>query len=94
LPAAIDPLYKLMSTWAESDVDIRFLGEKNLRDVLQGMTVSGDHSVDQRVWNLRLAFLRVMDMGDEFELAALDFCITYELSPPSWALFQGLPEVG
>ena len=85
LPAAIDPLFKLMSTWAESDVDIRFLGEKNLRDVLQGMTVSGDHSVDQRVWNLRLAFLRVMDMGDEFELAALDFCITYELSPPSWA---------
>ena len=85
LPAAIDPLYKLMSTWAESDVDTRFLGEKNLRDVLQGMTVSGDHSVDQRVWNLRLAFLRVMDMGDEFELAALDFCITYELSPPSWA---------
>lgn len=85
LPAAIDPLYKLMSSWAESDVDIRFLGEKNLRDVLQGMTVSGDHSVDQRVWNLRLAFLRVMDMGDEFELAALDFCITYELSPPSWA---------
>jgi len=86
LPAAIDPLFKLMSSWAESDLDIRFLGEKNLRDVLQGMTVSGDHSVDQRVWNLRLAFLRVMDMGDEFELAALDFCITYELSPPSWAL--------
>lgn len=84
LPVAIDPLLRLMNTWAVSDVDIRFLGEKTLRDVLQQMTISGERSVDQRWWSLRLATLRVMDQGDEFELTALDFCITYELSPPSW----------
>ena len=25
-----------------------------------------------------------MNQPDEFELAALDFCVTYELSPPGW----------
>lgn len=84
LPTAVDPLQKLLTAWASSDVDVRFLGEKVLRDVLHRKTVSGDRSVEQRWWTLRLGLLRVMDMGDEFELTALDFCITYELSPPSW----------
>jgi ABC-type transporter Mla MlaB component len=28
--------------------------------------------------------LRVTHRPDEFELAALDFCVTYEVSPPAW----------
>jgi ABC-type transporter Mla MlaB component len=28
--------------------------------------------------------LRVMQRADEFELVALDYCVTYEVSPPSW----------
>jgi ABC-type transporter Mla MlaB component len=28
--------------------------------------------------------LRIMGLQDEFELAALDFCVTYEVSPPPW----------
>src|SRR3990167_5683025 len=31
-----------------------------------------------------MAVLRVMNLVDEFELAALDFCVTYEVSPPGW----------
>jgi ABC-type transporter Mla MlaB component len=27
---------------------------------------------------------RLMHLQDEFELTALDYCVTYELSPPSW----------
>ena len=28
--------------------------------------------------------LRVVHRPDEFELVALDYCVTYEVSPPSW----------
>jgi anti-anti-sigma regulatory factor len=28
--------------------------------------------------------LRVLDLPDEFDQVALDFCMVYELSPPSW----------
>jgi anti-anti-sigma regulatory factor len=35
-------------------------------------------------WRLRLDALRILRLHDEFELAALDFCVIYEVSPPPW----------
>ena len=48
------------------------------------MTPSGSRGVDDTAWTVRLDALRVMQMQDEFELAALDFCITFEVPPPEW----------
>ena len=31
-----------------------------------------------------MAALRCMNRADEFEMVALDYCVTYEVSPPSW----------
>jgi len=31
-----------------------------------------------------MALLRVMSRMDDFELVALNYCVTYEVSPPSW----------
>ena len=31
-----------------------------------------------------MALLRVLRRMDEFEMAALNYCVTYEVSPPSW----------
>ncbi len=33
---------------------------------------------------MRLNALRTLQLHDEFELAALDYCVTYEVSPPAW----------
>jgi ABC-type transporter Mla MlaB component len=33
---------------------------------------------------LRMNALRVMGLQDEFELVALEYCVTFEVSPPSW----------
>jgi hypothetical protein len=78
-------LLKLLTDWAGNKTgDLRFVGAGALRDVLQAQTPSGDRTVAQVWWDLRLAALRVMNMGDDFELAALDFCVTYEVSPPGW----------
>jgi anti-anti-sigma regulatory factor len=67
-----------------SNVDIRFVSAAKLRDCLQRTTVSGTNTIDRAWWELRLLALRVMNMGDEFEMTALDYCVTYEVSPPSW----------
>jgi len=83
-PVAAVRLLKLMTDWAGQAVDLRFLGARRLREVLQAQTPSGNRAVDRIWWDLRLAALRVMNMGDDFELAALDFCVTYEVSPPGW----------
>ncbi len=83
--AAVTRLAGLFAGWGGADdADFRFLGARSLRDLLQRMTPSGDRSVDQASWQLRLAALRMMNQADEFEMAALEFCVTYEMSPPSW----------
>ena len=81
---AVAPLIKLMTHWSQQSVQLRFGGTQKLEDVLRQATPSGDRSVNQDRWNLLMAYFRVAHRPDEFELAALDFCVTYEVSPPSW----------
>ena len=83
-PAALQPLTKLFASWAAQAVQLRFLGADKLDAVLAQGTPSGARDTPQEAWKLRMEMLRVTHRPDEFELAALDFCVTYEVSPPSW----------
>ena len=82
--AAAEPLYKVFSAWAEQAVELRFIGDAQLQSALQRATATGDRSVAHAWWLLRMEALRVTHRPDDFELTAMDFCITYELSPPAW----------
>lgn len=82
---AVAAFAALVEAWAEQDVQLNFAGVTALQAVLQAQTPSGDRSVDPQWWRLRMAMLRLMGLADEFELVALDYCVTYEVSPPSWA---------
>lgn len=77
-------LLGLFTLWGDQDVELRFLGASDLRELLKSLTPSGRRDVEQLWWELRMAVLRVMNRPDEFELTALDFCVTYEVSPPGW----------
>lgn len=74
----------MFTLWGDQEVELRFLGASQLREVLKKMTPSGRRDVEQLWWELRMAILRVMNRPDEFELTALDFCVTFEVSPPGW----------
>lgn len=82
--AAVAPLTGELNAWAESDASFRFLSAKQFPAVLSALTPTSQKETPQSYWQLRLAALRVMHMADEFDMAALDFCITYEVSPPGW----------
>jgi len=77
-------LLGLLTLWGDQDVELRFIGAAALRDLLKNNTPSGRRDVEQLWWELRMAVLRLMNRPDEFELTALDFCVTYEVSPPGW----------
>lgn len=83
-PNAVEPLCKVFAGWSTQPVQLRFMGDSHLHQILQKATPSGDRSTPQDWWQLRLEALRVTHRPDEFELAALDFCVTYEVSPPAW----------
>ncbi len=72
------------AAWCESSISLRFSGVTSLEFFLRAATPSGDRKVDQAWWRVRLDYLRLNGQADEFELVALDFCVTYEVSPPSW----------
>ncbi|MES2976468.1 MAG: STAS domain-containing protein [Pseudomonadota bacterium] len=82
--AAVEPLRKLFAGWGAQPVQLRFIGAESLDKLLQGATPSGDKSASQEWWRLRMEVLRMTHRPDEFELVALDYCVTYEVSPPSW----------
>lgn len=77
-------LLALFTLWGDQELDLRFQGAPQLRSFLQSKTPSGRRDVEQLWWELRMSALRVMNRPDEFELTALDFCVTYEVSPPGW----------
>ena len=82
--AAVEPLRKVFGSWCVQPVQLRFTGDANLQKILQNATPSGIRETDQEWWYLRMEALRVTHRPDEFEFAALDFCVTYEVSPPAW----------
>ena len=77
-------LLGMFTLWGDQPVELRFIGAHALRDCLRDTTPAGRRDVEQLWWELRMAALRVMNRADEFELTALDFCVTYEVSPPGW----------
>jgi ABC-type transporter Mla MlaB component len=81
---AVDALLRVFSGWAATGSQLRFIGELQLQRMLTAGTPSNDRSAAQNRWQLRMEALRVMNRPDDFEMTALDFCVTYEVSPPSW----------
>ena len=45
---------------------------------------TGVRDADPAFWQLRLDALRMTNRPDQFDEAAIDYCVTYEVSPPSW----------
>ena len=82
--AALEPLHKIFSNWASQPVQLRFLGDAQLQKVLLDATPSDEMSTEPKWWLLRMDMLRVIHRPDDFELTALDYCVTYEVSPPAW----------
>ncbi|MEO5696333.1 MAG: hypothetical protein ABIQ60_04260 [Burkholderiaceae bacterium] len=77
-------LSDLFRHWIGQDLDIRWLGGERLFTVLQDSAPTGVRDADPAYWQLRLDALRMANRPDQFDEAAIDYCVTYEVSPPSW----------
>jgi len=77
-------LSELFRHWIPQQLDMRWLGGDVLFALLQEATPTGMRDVDPAFWQLRLDALRMANRADQFDEAAIDYCVTYEVSPPSW----------
>lgn len=83
--AAAHTLLEQVNLWVARPVALHFLGSAVLRRRLKASTPSGRRENEQVWWLLRLAMLRAMHRRDEFDLVALDYCVTYGVLPPEWS---------
>jgi ABC-type transporter Mla MlaB component len=81
---SVKPLSELFTQWATQPLALVFSGTEVLNTTLQKATPVGDRAIDPAWWHLRLEALRVQGAHETYENVALDYCMTYEVSPPSW----------
>jgi len=87
-PQACSALRDLFHDWASQQVDLRWLAGDHFLQLLKDMTPVLVRDVDPAAWMLRLEALRLVNRADQFDEAAIDYCVTYEVSPPSWERAQ------
>jgi ABC-type transporter Mla MlaB component len=74
----------LLRKFCEESVQIQFIGAERLIHHLTEMTPTMESAVAPAWWLVRLNALRVVQLYDDFENVAMDYCVTYEVSPPAW----------
>ena len=83
-PEGADHLGQLIRQWAREPIELHWLGTDQLLHVLGDLAPTGSRSVDPAYWMLHLDVLRMCNNPIQFDEVAIDYCVTYELSPPSW----------
>ncbi len=79
---------ELFRKWIGQKLDMQWLGGERLFTVLQDTSPTGVRDADPAYWQLRLDALRMTNRPDQFDETAIDYCVTYEVSPPSWERAQ------
>ena len=80
LPVLAEALHKLNLTRAT----VTLLGADNLLTLCAAQAPAMQRDADPHWWTLRLELLRLLGQQDIFDAVALDYCVTYEISPPAW----------
>jgi hypothetical protein len=83
-PEAAMQLSTLFRLWSGQAVDMHWLAGDRLFQVLHDAAPTGVRDADPAFWLTRLDALRLANRADQFDEAAIDYCVTYEVSPPSW----------
>ncbi len=81
---AATQLSSLFRHWSQQPLEMRWMSGENLFGTLQEAAPTGVRDADPAFWQARLDALKLANRADQFDEAAIDYCVTYEVSPPSW----------
>jgi anti-anti-sigma regulatory factor len=77
-------LLAVLEVLKTSGKEVVFTGEAHLLRLLEAECQTENKDTDGVLWSLLFEILRRLGMKDRFEEAAVNYAVTYELSPPSW----------
>lgn len=77
-------LLEVLEVFKTSGKEVVFTGEAHLLRLLESQCQTENRDTDRMLWSLLLEILQRLELKDRFEEAAVNYAVTYELSPPSW----------
>lgn len=72
----------------KSGHELVLVGARELADQIRAMLEVGRRTDGEECWLLLLEILRLLNCEKEFEEASIDYCVTFEVSPPAFVAPQ------
>jgi anti-anti-sigma regulatory factor len=77
-------LLLVLKSMARAGKIVSVTNPDSILDSVSAQTTAGDAFRDQSPWLLKIELMRILGRQDEFEEIAVDYAVTYDVSPPSW----------
>jgi anti-anti-sigma regulatory factor len=79
-----DLIYKILMAFKKTQREITIAHTDRLFDALMSSVEAGRRDSSESGWLLALEALRLMNQQQRFDDVSIDYCVTYEVSPPPW----------
>lgn len=83
-PAGADLILRVFAAFQKSNHEVAIRGAGHLSERLQAAIEVGRRDESNAIWMLLLETYRILGRQAAFEETSIDYCVTYEVSPPSW----------
>lgn len=77
-------LLRVVNAFKRSSHELSILGCEKLQAPLRSAVEPGRRDSSDAAWMLLLEVLRLLNKQHDFEETGIQYCITFEVSPPSW----------
>jgi ABC-type transporter Mla MlaB component len=83
-PQGADLILRVFAAFQKSNHEVVVSGASQLAERLREAIEVGRRDPSNAVWMLLLEIYRILGRQAAFEETSIDYCVTYEVSPPSW----------
>jgi anti-anti-sigma regulatory factor len=77
-------IYKIFMAFKKAQREITIAHADRLFEALMSSVEAGRRDSSEAGWLLALEALRLMNQQQRFDDVSIDYCVTYEVSPPPW----------
>ncbi len=82
--AGADLILRVFAAFQKSNHEVAISGASQLAERLRAAIEVGRRDPSNAVWMLLLEIYRILGRQAAFEETSIDYCVTFEVSPPSW----------
>ena len=83
-PFGAELILKTLNAFKKAKREIAFSPVEKLVALCKAEVEPGRRDTSDAIWLLLLEGLRLLGQQQQFEDTSIDYCVTYEVSPPSW----------